>query len=55
MQPKWQLSAQRCRENGDHPQEDLAKCGYKSDMKYKNFKQTSLLMATYPKPNIEEI
>jgi len=27
-----------CRQTGDHPQEDLAKFGYRSDAKVRNFK-----------------
>ncbi len=35
--PKWQSSiGRRCRKNGNLSQEDLAKFGYKLDMKYKS-------------------
>ncbi len=33
--PKWQSSIGRSKKSGDHPQEDLAKSGYKSCMKQK--------------------
>jgi hypothetical protein len=33
-------------ENGDHPYEDLAKFGYKLNMKAKNFKNPSIFLAT---------
>jgi hypothetical protein len=33
-------------ENGDHPYEDLARFGYKLNMKAKNFKNPSIFLAT---------
>jgi hypothetical protein len=39
--PKWPSSIGRCRRSGNHPWEDLAKCGYKQDMKLKNFSHAS--------------
>jgi hypothetical protein len=34
--PKWRPSIVRCRKGGDLLQEDLAKSGYQSEIKYKS-------------------
>jgi len=34
LKPKWQLPIRRFRKSGFHAQEDLAKSGYKPDLKY---------------------
>jgi hypothetical protein len=36
-----------CSQSGDDPQEDLAKFGYKLNMKVKFLKHPSLILATY--------
>jgi len=36
MWKEWQSSIRRCRKNGDHPYEDLAKSNYKPNVKYKS-------------------
>jgi hypothetical protein len=32
MYPKWVSSIGRCKKNGNHPEEDLAKFGYEPDL-----------------------
>lgn len=38
MQPKLQSCIQRCRKNGNHPHDTLARSGYKKNMKHTFFK-----------------
>jgi hypothetical protein len=52
MQPKWR-STIGCRKCAEHPDEGLAKFGYKSDMKYKPLNNFLYLWLNSEKPDIK--
>ncbi len=55
LQPKCPSSIGRCKKCGNHPQEDLAKSGYKTGYEVQNFIHPSVSLATHSKTKYKKL